>query len=168
MNLLTQYLLARFLGADEGRRVYPILVSGLRHKTSETNESIGELAATIRASPNLQKINPRRAFTRTLRTSSHPQASVRHPNSEAELDAFLAEYGVRGFTREVYYPRWGDEPAYIFDILKSLASGEAVDTAAAEERSDRLRGDTEKTGEGDHKGAIPRVCQVGATLGYTR
>jgi phosphohistidine swiveling domain-containing protein len=143
MNLITQYLLARFLDAEEGRRVYPILVSGLRHKTSETNERIGGLAATIRASPKLRKLileKPSRELYDIISSSKLSEAS----KFREEFDSFIAEYGFRGFTREAYYPRWGDEPAYIFDILKSLASGEAVDTASAEERSSRLRGDTEK------------------------
>ncbi len=142
MNLLTQYLLARFIGAEEGRRVYPILVSGLRDKTRETNERIDELATAVRALPELKKLiitKPSSKLYALISSSKLPEA----PGFKQRLDAFLAEYGVRGFTREAYYPRWGDEPAYVFDILKSLVSGEAVDTAAAEEKSARLREETE-------------------------
>jgi phosphohistidine swiveling domain-containing protein len=142
MNLLTQYLLARFIGAEEGRRVYPILVSGLRDKTRETNERIGELATAVRASPELQKLiitKPSSKLHALISSSKLPEA----PGFKQRFDAFLVEYGVRGFTREAYYPRWGDEPAYVFDILKSLVSGEAVDTAAAEEKSAKLREETE-------------------------
>ncbi len=130
MNLLTQYLLAHFLGAEEGRRVYPILVSGLRHKTSETNERIGGLAATARASPKLRKMilkRPSRELYHIVAASKLAEAQ----KFRADLDAFISEYGVRGFTREVYYPRWGDEPAYLFDILKSLSSGDVIDIEAA-------------------------------------
>ena len=143
MNLLTQYLLARFLGAEEGRRVYPILVSGLRHKTSETNERIGQLAVTVRESPELRKLileEPSRELYGIVSASRLGEAA----EFRADLDSFIAEYGVRGFTREAYYPRWGDEPGYLFDILKSLASGEAVDTTAAEEKSEKLRRETEE------------------------
>ncbi|MCX6648006.1 MAG: PEP-utilizing enzyme [Candidatus Bathyarchaeota archaeon] len=143
MNLLTQYLLARFLGVEEGRRVYPILVSGLRHKTSETNERIGGLAVKVRASPKLRKMileKPSRELYDRISSSKLGEAA----EFKGQLDSFIAEYGVRGFTRETYYPRWGDEPGYIFDILKSLAEGEAVDTAAAEEKSGKLREETDK------------------------
>jgi phosphohistidine swiveling domain-containing protein len=148
MNLLSQYLLERFLGSDEGRRVYPILVSGLKHKTSETNERIEELAATIRASPRLKKMileKPSRKLYSQLSSSKLEEVA----RFKVKLDAFLAEYGVRGFTREIYYPRWGDEPSYVFDILKSLSSGDAVDVAAAEERSGKLRLATEASVKDD-------------------
>jgi pyruvate,water dikinase len=142
MNLLTQYLLASFIGAEEGRRVYPILVSGMRDKTRETNEKIGDLATAIRTSPNMQKLilaKPSEKLYALIASSKLPEA----PAFKQRLDGFLAEYGARGFTREAYYPRWGDEPAYVFDILKSLVSGEDVDTAAAEEKSSKLREETE-------------------------
>ena len=142
MNLLTQYLLARFIGAEEGRRVYPILVSGLKDKTRETNERIGELATAIRACPDLQKLiisKPSLKLYALISSSELPEA----PGFKQRFDTFIAEYGARGFTREAYYPRWGDEPAYVFDILKSLVSGEAVDTIDAEERSARARQETE-------------------------
>jgi pyruvate,water dikinase len=142
MNLITQYLLVRFLGADEGRRVYPILVSGLKHKTSETNAEIEELSVKIRASPELRRMileKPSINLYDLLSTSNLKEVA----EFKTDFDAFLTEYGVRGFTREVYYPRWGDEPKYVFDILKSLVSGDAIDVAAAEERSGKLRLETE-------------------------
>jgi pyruvate,water dikinase len=144
MNLLTQYLLARFLGAEEGRRVYPILVSGLKHKTSQTNEGIDRLATTIRASLKLQKMileDPSKTLYEQITKSNNAEII----KFRSDLDAFLAEYGVRGFTREIYYPRWGDEPAYLFDILKSLSSGDIIDIEAAKENNDKLRMKTEET-----------------------
>ena len=164
MNLLTQYLLARFLGAEEGRRVYPILVSSLRDKTSETNERIGLLAATVRQSPELRELilaEPSRELYGIVSASKLNVAE----RFRAEFDAFIAEYGVRGFTREAYYPRWGDEPAYIFDILKSLAEGEAVDTAAAEKKSEKLRRDTERLVKDDISGQFVGFAKWGFLSG---
>ena len=54
MNLLAQYLLARFLGKEEAAKAYPVLVSGLKHKTSETNERIGRMARLIHRSTELK------------------------------------------------------------------------------------------------------------------
>jgi hypothetical protein len=141
MNLLTQYLLAKFLGAEEGRRVYPILVSGLDHKTSQTNEGIDKLTATIRVYPELQKMileNPSKTLYEQIVKSNNAEVA----KFKSELDVFLAEYGVRGFTRELYYPRWGDEPAYLFDIFKSLASGSKIDIGEAKDSSDKIRVET--------------------------
>ncbi len=138
MNLLTQYLLTRFIGAEEGRRVYPILVSGLEDKTKETNEAIEKLAVAVRASPEVMKL-----IVSKPSGELYSIISTEAPDFKRNFDSFLAEYGVRGFTREAYYPRWGDEPSYVFDVLKVLASGESVDATAAEERSTKLREETE-------------------------
>ncbi|MEJ2296612.1 MAG: PEP/pyruvate-binding domain-containing protein, partial [Candidatus Lokiarchaeota archaeon] len=43
MNLMTQYLLTRFFGKEEAQRIFPILISGLNHKLTETNDRIHEL-----------------------------------------------------------------------------------------------------------------------------
>ena len=164
MNLLTQYLLARFLGPEEGGKAYPILVSGLRHRTSETNAKIGGLATKVRAAPRLRKMileKPSKKLYSQLSSSKLSEAAA----FKADLDAFLAEYGVRGFTREVYYPRWGDEPGYIFDILKSLASGDAVDVAAAEERSGKLRLETEANVEAAVRGQFLGFAKWGLLSG---
>ncbi len=164
MNLLTQYLLARFLVAEEGRRVYPILVSGLKHRTSQTNEGIDRLAATIRASPKLQMMildTP----SKTLYAQITKSGSGEIAKFKSELDGFLAEYGVRGFTREIYYPRWGDEPAYVFDILKSLASGDIIDIEAAEESSDKLRMKTEEAVKKEIKGQFLGFAKWGLLSG---
>jgi pyruvate,water dikinase len=40
------------------------------------------------------------------------------------LEAFFKNYGVRGFTREPYYPRWQDAPEHVFNILKSMVQDE--------------------------------------------
>ena len=40
-----------------------------------------------------------------------------------------------------------------------------MDTAAAEERSDRLRAGYGEAGEGDHRRAVSRLCQVGLLSG---
>jgi phosphohistidine swiveling domain-containing protein len=143
MNLLSQYLLTRFLGPEEERRVYPILVSGLKHRTSQTNEAINKLASTIRKSPELLRmINeiPSKQLYSVLSNSGNEGVA----SFKAEFDTFLGEYGVRGFTREIYYPRWVEEPSYVFDILKSLSSGDEIDISAAEAKSDKQRQETEE------------------------
>ncbi|MFX1297902.1 MAG: PEP/pyruvate-binding domain-containing protein, partial [Promethearchaeota archaeon] len=56
MNLLVQYLLTRFLGKEDCSLFYPILVSGLEHKLTETNEEIYTLTYLINKSPELKSI----------------------------------------------------------------------------------------------------------------
>ncbi|MEJ2296611.1 MAG: hypothetical protein P8Y23_17830, partial [Candidatus Lokiarchaeota archaeon] len=38
-----------------------------------------------------------------------------------EFNKFLNDFGERGFTREIYYPRWKEAPHLIIDILRSLS-----------------------------------------------
>jgi pyruvate,water dikinase len=119
MNLLAQYLLGRFLGKEAAAESYPVLISGLKHKTSETNQALFRLASTIQASPKLRsKILevPSNKLLNALRIDKD-SASVQFVS---QLDSFFKDYGVRGFTREPYYPRWQDAPEHIFNILKSM------------------------------------------------
>jgi len=143
MNLLSQYLLERFLGAEEGRRTYPVLVSGLKHKTSQTNEEIDRLASKVRASDTLRNMiaseSSRDLYEIISKSSNEEVILFKH-----DLDSFLREYGVRGFTREIYYPRWIDEPRYLFDILKSLSSGDSINIEAIEEKNEKRRIETEE------------------------
>jgi len=142
MNLLTQYLLARFLGREEGSQAYPILVSGLRHKTGETNMRVEGLAASVRSSPGLMEIvlgKPSSELYDCLRSSTSPEAA----GFLDEFNSFMEEFGVRGFTRETYYPRWCEAPEYVFDALKALVSEELHDLDAVEEKNKALREETE-------------------------
>lgn len=118
MNLIAQYFLKRFLGEEEASKAYPVLISGLKHKTSETNERLFHLAAVIQASPRLRAMveTPSEMLYARLSADADPE-TVRFMN---ELKLFFRDFGVRGFTREPYYPRWYEAPQYVFDILKTL------------------------------------------------
>ena len=118
MNLIAQYLLGRFIG-EEANEIYPVLISGLEHKTSEMNEHILKLAEIGRASTVTKSLllgTPSHEILPLLSTVSDPDLR----KFKKEFNQFLQIFGVRGFTREPYYPRWKDAPEYVFDILKSL------------------------------------------------
>ena len=143
MNLITNYLLKRWLGEKAQVALFPILVSGLEHKTSETNRAIYSLADMIRADTGFKETvlsTPSDELLATLKTRGT------HSVSEflSELDDFLDRFGVRGFTREVYYPRWQEEPSYVFDILKSLVSEKERDLSGQSESLARKRAKAEE------------------------
>jgi len=142
MNLITNYLLKRWLGEKAATTLYPILLSGLKHKTRETNRRIDELAAIIRDSPELTSILqdiPSHELLSHFRR--HPEASSLFVT---KFDEFMVDLGDRGFTREPYFPRWREHPAYVFDILKSLVSEGPRDLKAGEEGLARKRAKAEK------------------------
>ena len=119
MNLLAQYLLKRFIGEEEALKTYPVLISGLKHKTSETNERISLLASLACSVPELRKIILETPSDRILGETG----LLNTPEAQGflrEFNSFLKDFGSRGFTREPYYPRWGEAPQYVFDILKPL------------------------------------------------
>ncbi len=142
MNLLTQYLLERWVGEDDARRVYPILVSGLSHKTSETNARINDLATVIRKSPELTEIiisTPSKTLYDVLSSSNNSEVK----DFTADFIKFQKDLGFRGFTREIFYPRWSDSPEHVFDLLKPLASGEIIDIKAVDKRNMVLKAETD-------------------------
>ncbi len=120
MNLIAQYLLNRFLGKKEATGIYPVLLAKLKHKTSETNEAIFRIASTIRRFPNLRaKIleAPSNELWDQLKLDESAEAA----RLVSELELFFKEFGVRGFTREPYYPRWHEAPQHVLNILKSIS-----------------------------------------------
>ena len=124
MNLIAQYLLGRFLGKEEATATYPVLLSGLKHKTSETNQALFRLVSTVQSFPQLRSTiieTPSDRILTNLRADKSPDA-VR---LASELQSFFQEFGVRGFTREPYYPRWSDAPQHVFNILKAMVQDES-------------------------------------------
>ncbi|TFG17161.1 MAG: hypothetical protein EU531_04165 [Promethearchaeota archaeon] len=120
MNLMTQYLLTRFFGRKEAQNIFPILISGLNHKLTETNNRIHQMASKIKNSAYLKSIfkqdNSNQIFEQ-IQMDDNPNCI----QFIAGLKDFLIEFGDRGFTREIYYPRWREAPHLIIDILRSLS-----------------------------------------------
>jgi pyruvate,water dikinase len=98
------------------------LISGLEHKLTETNDDLRELASLIQESPELEsiinKFNSQDLYD-YISSDNNPTVKAFYK----EFEAFLDKFGERGFTREIYYPRWNEEPRYVFDILKTLIKG---------------------------------------------
>ncbi|MFX1417348.1 MAG: PEP/pyruvate-binding domain-containing protein [Promethearchaeota archaeon] len=120
MNLLIQYLLTRFLSKKECLNYYPILVSGLKHKLTDTNDKIHYIASLINKNSELKSIIVEEGSEKIYnRLSSEKNLLIK--DFMVEFEKFLNDHGDRGFTREIYYPRWREPPmTNIFDILKSL------------------------------------------------
>lgn len=119
MNLLTQYLLNRFLGKEECQKTFPFLISGLQHKLTLTNEEIYNMASIIQESEFLRNIflnnNPSKIYE-ILKSNTDQKVQ----DFLKILNNFLKEYGDRGFTREIYYTRWRESPHLVLDICKSF------------------------------------------------
>ncbi|MGY5859221.1 MAG: PEP/pyruvate-binding domain-containing protein [Candidatus Thorarchaeota archaeon] len=146
MNLITNYLCRRWLGEEAGNVFYPILLSGLEHKTTETNNRIFELATLGGKDGAVKKI-----FTDLPSEGVYPNLMESDTSSvksfTKKFNEFLDDFGDRGFTREVYYPRWRDAPEYVIDALKPLIIDGMRDLAKAEEFLARKRAKAEELAE---------------------
>ena len=143
MNLLTQYLLNRFLGPKVTLKLFPILISGLKHKLTETNDQIHQLAFLIDQSEHLKGIflnNDINQINDILQRDQSQETKL----FLIKFKNFLEEYGHRGFTREPYYPRWHEEPSLIFAVIKSLLSGNFNFTENLKEEQAKIREKFEK------------------------
>ena len=119
MNLMVQYLLTRFLGKEESMKLFPILISGLEHKLTETNDEIHYLSSLIMDYPEVKSLvlnYDSKKLYEYMKSEKNPSIQVFFK----EFEKFMKEYGDRGFTRESFYGRWNDAPEYVFDILKTL------------------------------------------------
>jgi pyruvate,water dikinase len=94
------------------------LVSGVKTKTTETNQALEDLATQIRTDPTLQNL-----FHRTkahnlqveLETSQAGQAFLE------QFELFLNQYGHRETALTISQPAWKDQPEVVLDILNVLA-----------------------------------------------
>jgi phosphohistidine swiveling domain-containing protein len=142
MNLITNYLLRRWLGEKTGLVMYPILLSGLEHKTTETNRRMIELASQAGRIDELKKLiidTPSTELYVALVENDAPSVQI----FVEQFNSFLDDFGDRGFTREPYYPRWRDSPEYVFDALKPLVSEKVINLIEAEQSLARKRAKAE-------------------------
>jgi pyruvate,water dikinase len=141
MNLITNYLLRRWLGEKAGSVIYPILLSGLEHKTTETNNRIFELASLARSDDEVRSI-----FTTTgdVYLTMLESDSLAVGTFMEKFNEFIKDFGDRGFTREPFYPRWRDDPQYVIDALKPLVTESMRDLETTEKSLARKRVKAEK------------------------
>jgi rifampicin phosphotransferase len=94
------------------------LVSGVKTKTTETNQALEDLAAQIRTDTELQDLFQRteaRELRAKLVTSQTGKAFLERFNF------FLDQYGHRETALTISQPAWKDQPDSVLAILKVLA-----------------------------------------------
>ena len=94
------------------------LVSGVRTKTTETNQALEDLATQIRTDPALQDL---------FRQTEANELQTRLETFQAgkafleRFNFFLDQYGHRETSLTISQPAWKDQPANVLAILKVLA-----------------------------------------------
>ncbi len=97
------------------------LVSGVKTKTTETNQALEDLAEQIRAHPTLQDLftrNDVQTLQSALQKSDPGQAFLK------QFEVFLDKYGHRETALTISQPAWKDKPDNVLAILKVLAETE--------------------------------------------
>jgi pyruvate,water dikinase len=97
------------------------LVSGVKTKTTETNQALEDLAKQIRTDPILQDLfahNDAQTLRSALQDSEAGQAFLK------QFEKFLDQYGHRETALTISQPAWKDKPDNVLAILKLLAETE--------------------------------------------
>lgn len=137
-NLILKTWLQEWLD-DRSGALYAKMISGLGdNKTIKTNIAIAKLADAVRNDDHalgLLKNGNVEGFIEGLKDN---------PSLNTALESFMREYGHRSHTREIYFPRWADDPSLIVDVLRSLVASPRVDMDAMASRAAEERIATEK------------------------
>lgn len=140
-NLMVKNWLVEWL--DDDGSLYAGLISGLDdNKTVEMNIKFSDLAMILREDPDLlEKIN--NVDLETLSQSEIRELISTNPDFKQEFDLFIRNYGHRSNTREILYPRWREDQAYVLGVVKLLSSSD-LDLRKTEAESRNHRFITEK------------------------
>ena len=97
------------------------LISGIKTKTTETNQALEDLAKQIRTDPVLQDLfahHESRELKSALEASKEGKAFLEG------VEAFLDQFGHRETALTISQPAWKDQPEIVLGILKTLAETE--------------------------------------------
>ena len=130
MKLRERYLPKTFLGlgglwillslARRGSQMGTLL-SGVRTKTTETNEALEALAQQIRAEKSLQDLFLHGDVQALM---FHLESSEQGQDFLKQFEEFLSQYGHREISLTISEPAWKDAPERVLSILKVLAGTE--------------------------------------------
>jgi len=140
-NLIIKRWLSSWLDDKQGV-LYAKLISGLPdNKTIQTNIAISRLAQAARDdSKTLQILQDKKPheFLEELKKNSDLKSF------SYKFHDFLDNYGHRSHTREIYFPRWADDPSLVITILQTLASSPGMDFSNVEKEKIKERETAEK------------------------
>ena len=141
MNMMVKRWLQDWLGDTSGS-LYANIVSALPdNKTITTNNALIVLARSVRDDPLVS------ALINGLPPKQFLEEVYYNPAIHSfceKFTAFLKEYGHRSHTREMYFPRWSDDPTLVVEILRSLAAAPDIDIEKLEKEKLEKRLQTEK------------------------
>jgi len=142
-NLMIKNWLVKWLDDNNGS-LYAGLISGLDdNKTVEMNIRFFDLAKIVREDTDLlAKINSIDNLSSLNEVEIYELISS-NLSFKKDFDLFIKNYGHRSNTREILYPRWREDKAYVLGVIKLLSSSD-LDLRKKELESRNNRFKTEK------------------------
>ncbi len=143
-NLMIKNWLVKWLDDTNGS-LYAGLISGLDdNKTVEMNIRFSDLAKTIREDTDLlAKINSIDDLS-SLNELEIRELISSNLSFKKDFDIFIKNYGHRSNTREILYPRWREDKAYVLGVIKLLSSSDLdLRKKELESRNNRFKTETE-------------------------
>ena len=142
-NLMIKNWLVEWLDDNDGS-LYAGLISGLDdNKTVEMNIKFSDLAKILREDIDLQtRINSIDDLSSLNELEINKLISF-NLDFKKDFDLFIKNYGHRSNTREILYPRWKEDKAYVLQVIKLLSSSD-LDLRNKESESRENRFKTEK------------------------
>jgi len=155
-NLILKKWLVDWLD-DKSGALYSKLISGLPdNKTIATNTALVKLSKSARRNRRVLELLQQKSSREFLADVQNDQSLK---DFLAEFHGFLRDYGHRSHTREMFFPRWADDPSLVVDVLKSLVSSQELDAEAFERQKSEERIAAEKD-------ALDRVSKL--KLGFLK
>lgn len=167
-NLILKRWLESWLDDRHGV-LYSKLITGLEdNKTILTNLEITKLSKEAKDSENVSRLIRELTSEEFL---DRLEKDERLNDFSLKFKRFIDKYGHRSHTREIYFPRWRDDPTLVIEVLKSLIDSEGLDLEELErrKRGERLKAEADilgKISKGRY-GAIKRPV-FKKVLGYAQ
>jgi phosphohistidine swiveling domain-containing protein len=140
-NLILKKWLVDWLD-DKSGALYSKLISGLPdNKTIATNTALVKLSKSARRNRRALELLQKKSSREFLADIQNDQSLK---DFLPEFHGFLRDYGHRSHTREMFYPRWAEDPSLVVDVLKSLVSSQELDAEAFERQKSEERIAAEK------------------------
>ncbi len=142
-NLMIKNWLLKWLDDKDGS-LYAGLISGLDdNKTVQMNIRLSDLAKILREDSVLFSKMDSADSNNSLTELEVDRLIDSNHDFKKAFDLFITDYGHRSNTREILYPRWREDKAYVLSVVKLLSSSD-LDLRKKEFESRENRIKTEK------------------------
>jgi len=135
---LLRRLCVRVFGHDEGPSLAARQVTQLHTRSFLLDQALRNLADQARRAPALRQALNERSWTEL---AAQLPTLPGGPAFRVELEHFLAEYGHRAYSLDIFQPTFRDDPSQVLVLIRELLRGDGLRAApaAGDENADAQR-----------------------------